>query len=391
MVQSSSLASKIDQPDTQRSHFRDCPDIQCEIDQYSPEEWSQLIGLFDDATCDQTFALRAERWNNDRLSTIVLSRNGQPIACALLVLLTVPILNRGFTYLKMGPLWRPKGQAADPESLQLILEAIEQEYSVRRRLVVISILPPHPQYLDSMADIMRASKYKERSNGMDPDRYLVDVRLNGDEQLKSLSRQWRKNLRKSFKHDFEITIEESEEAIEQFIVMYSAMVSRKKLPGKTPRHELVRLVGELPDHMKPKVVLLSHDGKPIAGAVVTILGSIATGLYSATDDESIRLSAGYALMWRIMNWLGEMEDVHWLDMGGDGDDEGMRHFKKGMIGKAGLIVDTPREFHIWHNHVSWMITESILSGRAVNRNIRDFNMDRVRELFEERKTLSAPQ
>jgi len=361
---------------TARPHH--APGITCEVDRHSPEQWSRLVCGFSDATCDQTFALRAERWGHERLSTIVLSRNGEAIAAAILVILTAPVLKRGFAYLKMGPLWRRKGEKADPENLNLILGAISREYVQRRHLLVIALLPPDPDHIAAAAPVLAGQGFRLRRQGMDPNRYLVNARLGEDEQLASLHQKWRYNLRKSLKNNFEITAHESEAAMEEFVALYLAMVTRKSLPTKTPTETLRELIRELPEGMKPQTVLVRHEGRPTAGAIVGNIGETASFIFGATDNRALPLKAGYAMQWWILSRLREQGGVHWYDLGGDGEDPGLRQFKKGLVGKAGHVVETPREYESWRDPVSWLITESITTSRSVSRVLGQFDMDKIR-------------
>lgn len=363
------------------THSLSSPGITIDIDQYSPEQWSKLICTFDDATCDQTFALRAERWGNERLSTIVVRHDGEALACALLVTLKLPVIERGFAYLKMGPLWRRKGQRPDLNALSLITKAINNEYSLRRRLLVMALMPPDPDFMEAAGQTMLAQNFKVQQSSMDPNRYLVNVKLSEDEQLKSLNQKWRYNLRKSLKNDFEITVHESEAAMARFIALYSAMVNRKQLATKTPDEVLLNLIRELPAAMKPKIVLVSHDGQPTAGAIIGNVGCMASYIFGATDNRALPLKAGYAMQWWIINWLGKQQDVHWYDLGGDGDDPGLRQFKKGLTGKEGHLVMDSREFETWNDPISRIITEGITTSRSMSRNLKNIDLNKIRDWF----------
>lgn len=353
----------------------------CEVDQCTPHEWAAILCQFEDATCDQSWAFGSDKWGEERLSHIVIRENGDVVAAAQLVLIVVPVINRGIAYLKMGPLWRPKGRQANPEALSLILEAIKQEFRDRRGLVVMALLPPDPDFGDIAEGVLHDQEFKIRRTFADPNRYLVNVTLDEEEQLRSMNQKWRYNLRKSLKNEFDISASDSEEALGQFMSLYEPMVQRKGFKETTPINALRQLFNELPREFRPQVIIVRHQGQPTAGAVVGKIGSKATYLFGATDDRALPVKAGYAMQWWIINWLSRKEGIRWYDLGGEAMEPGLRQFKKGLIGKAGQIVELQGEFETWSNPLSWLVAESGFELRSIVRGVKNIYPENLYNWF----------
>ena len=147
------------------------------------------------------------------------------------------------------------------------------------------------------------------------------------------------------------------------------MVARKRFRDTDAVHLLPELAARLPASMRPRVVLASHDGVAIAGAVIVACGDTAYYMYGATEDAALPLKAGYALHWWIVNWLPEL-GVRWYDLGGEAGDPGLRQFKKGLVGKQGAIVSTPGEFDRWPGLRARFTGDAIYAIRALQRRLR---------------------
>ncbi len=353
------------------------PGISVAIDQCTREQWAQTICQFEDATYDQSTSFLADKWGSEKLSHIVVSQNGEPLAAAALVVLTAPLINKGIAYLKMGPMWRRKGRQPDLNTLATIAEAIKQEYSIRRGLMVMVLLPPDADFGRSAEKVLHNHGFQISGKMVDPNRFLVNVSLDEQAQMSSLQQKWRYNLRKSLKNEFTISASTTGESLDRFMSLYETMIKRKGFNESTPVNALKDLANELPDGMTPEIVLVEHDGKPTAGAVIGSIGDTASYLFGATDDRALQLKAGYAMQWWIINRLSERKDVHWYDLGGEAMEPGLRQFKKGLTGKEGVIYAMPGEFETWDDPLSWIVAESVTGLRSLVRNVRSFNAQTV--------------
>jgi lipid II:glycine glycyltransferase (peptidoglycan interpeptide bridge formation enzyme) len=125
----------------------------------------------------------------------------------------------------------------------------------------------------------------------------------------------------------------------------------------------------LPGPMRPQVAMARHDGMPVAGAVIGLLGDTAYYVFGATSEAALPLKAGYALQWWIVNWLTG-KGVHWYDLGGKAMDPGLRQFKKGLVGKCGAILPMQSEFDYWTDPLGRAVADGIYGIRAARGALR---------------------
>jgi hypothetical protein len=331
--------------------------------------WERLISEFEDATYDQTHAYGAHLWGEHKLSDLVLRRaDGVVVAAAQVVLLRPPLLGHGLAYVKFGPLWRRKDEPADPHVLAAMLDALKKEYAVRRGLLLTVLPPPDPVEHDRWRASLDAAGFRARRKLTDPNRYLVDLSIGRDAQLRSLQQKWRYNLNKALAQGITIRRAEREPGLEAFGELYGSMVARKGFVDQSGIGALPALLSQLPAAMHPRIYLGEHAGRPTAGAVVGLIGRTAYYLFGATDDRALALKAGYALQWWI---VGELEGAgRWYDLGGEAGADGLRQFKKGLVGKSGMVLPMLGEFDFWASHLGRLSGDTIFAARAARHAAR---------------------
>jgi lipid II:glycine glycyltransferase (peptidoglycan interpeptide bridge formation enzyme) len=199
-----------------------------------------------------------------------------------------------------------------------------------------------------------------------PARYCADVSLDEDAQLANFDQKWRYNLRQAQKNNFDIRLCDTEAEVAVFRQVHDDMTARKSLDRAARGmidclEDLVRL----PDQIRMRVILVRHEGQPIAGATVGIVGDTAFYVLGATNQTALKLKAGYAMQWWIMRWLST-QNVHWYELGGTGD-PGIRQFKKGLIGKRGVVLETG-EYDKWTQNSARIATDIVYRLR----DARDF-------------------
>jgi lipid II:glycine glycyltransferase (peptidoglycan interpeptide bridge formation enzyme) len=203
-----------------------------------------------------------------------------------------------------------------------------------------------------------------------PSRYCADVSLDENAMLANFDQKWRYNLKKAQKNNFEIRFCETDAEIAVFQKLHDDMTARKSLDDAA-RGMIDHLdeLTHLPDAIRMRVILVTHEGRPIAGATVGILGDTAFYVLGATNAESLKLNAGYAMQWWIMRWLHD-QNIQWYELGGTGD-PGIRQFKKGLIGKCGVVLETD-EFDKWTKPTAQLAADVIYGVRNARASITDF-------------------
>jgi lipid II:glycine glycyltransferase (peptidoglycan interpeptide bridge formation enzyme) len=117
------------------------------------------------------------------------------------------------------------------------------------------------------------------------------------------------------------------------------------------------------------VVVASHEGVPVAGAVVAVCGDTAFYLFGASTDAALPLRAGYALHWWIVSWAAD-RGARWYDLGGEAMSEGLRQFKKGLVGKRGAVLTMRGEFDRWTSRRGRLVADCIYALRDLGRTTR---------------------
>jgi hypothetical protein len=340
-----------------------------EVDRTAPGTWDRIVAGFADASYDQTSAYADTRWGRERISTLVLRDGGRPVACARVVIIRPPLLRAGLAYVKFGPLWRSTNAPADPMVLRSVIAALVDEYCHRRGHRLTVLPRPSPEHNAVEEEVLRSSGFQPRAS-LDPIRYLVDVSLAPEQQLASLGQKWRYNLRKAQQAGLEIASAELEVGIDEFAAMHTAMVARKRFSNRDEVDVCLRAMSAgLPIPLRPTIVFARKDGRALAGAVVGLTGDVPVYLFGASRNEALHLNAGYLLQWWIVNWLRDIGH-RWYDLGGGAMDARLEQFKRGLVGKAGLMLSMPGEHDAWAGVSGRLAGELVYKARDLQRLTR---------------------
>jgi hypothetical protein len=347
------------------------PPVTAEVVDRPGPAWDQMTAQFVDAAYEQSVAYAASRWGARRLVGIVLRDPGRRlvVAAALAVTVTLPLIGAGFGHVKFGPLWRRRGLDPSPALLTHALIALRRELGERRGLLVRVVPPADPDFDAVWIGALRSAGFSQSGVLRDPERYLVDVSLPDAEQLASFGDRWRAQLRKTAP---DLTFEElaGGTALEQFQKVFRSMLRRKGFEDRHGLETLPALLAHPVAAHRTVVFVARHQGEPVALSAIGGAGDTLHALFSATSDGALPLRAGYSLRWWILRRLRD-RGVRWLDLGGDEGDEGLRHFKKGCVGKRGRIVSLPGEFDWCDRRVSRLATQvlDLVRGAVVRYGV----------------------
>ncbi|SRR5579885_726247 len=337
----------------------------CEIVEQVGAAWDALAAGFTDFCIEQSFAFAGSRWSKLRAVGLILREDGaaEPVAMALALIAALPVLGIGLAYVKFGPLWRRKDKPADRDVLFAILDALKQEFGIRRRLVVRVLPPADPDH--DWNEALKRANFSLHKALSDRERYLVDLTLSEQEQLASLGAQWRANLKKA---SSELVIEEPDlqSGIPAFVELYKNMLARKQFRDHHGIEDLPAIAEQAGETLGLRLFLARHQGEPVVGSIIIGSGERVFVPFSATSDKALSLRAGYALRWAIINRL-RGSNARWLDLGGAEGDSGLRHFKLGNVGKRGRVVDIPGEYDFAPNALAAAAARAIELGRGLMR------------------------
>ncbi len=329
------------------------------------DEWDWFAARFDDVRQEQIASFNGVRWHGAGLEYLIVERDGREVAGAVVVMFNVPHTSRGIAFVKWGPLWQLSGHRRDPENLRCALRLIRREYGERRGLF-LSVLPQidadDPGLVSRELD---ALGFSQGAGLRYPLRYLVNTTIDTGELRTSLEQKWRYNLKKAHRNDLSIGWADGHTGLAEFMKLYEAMLERKQFQDTSAIATLDNLMQSPVERHRPAIALVRHDDRVTAGAVIDRTGDCAVYLYGATDDRALPFRAGYAMHWWIAEQLCADPQCRWYDLGGSDGDKGLHQFKKGFVGKSGVMIDTP----VSHDYADTLAAATI--GRAVFL-LRDF-------------------
>jgi len=305
-----------------------------EVDRVSETEWADLMAVFDDANIYQTWSYGAVRWREKNLSHLILKRSGRIVAMAQLRILRPGNLRFGVAYLRWGPICQQRGRELDPEIVQAMAEALRTEYVERRRLH-LEILP-HAFCGTERAQIFQSAfRRLDTKPGIGNEKYrtfVLDLSPSLDDLRKALEKKWRNQLNAAERAPLTIS-KNGSDSYGRFRTLYEEMWQRKKFDTSVSVEEFGRIEERLPSAQKMQVWICEHEGKPVAGIVVSAMGESAIYLLGATSEEGMKVKASYRLQWAMVEWLKE-RGTRYYDLGGIDPEAnpGVYHFKSGFSG-----------------------------------------------------------
>jgi lipid II:glycine glycyltransferase (peptidoglycan interpeptide bridge formation enzyme) len=305
-----------------------------EVDQIEKSAWSDALLNFDDATIYQTWSYGAIHWRESNLSHLVLKREGEVIGLAQLSIKKIPVVNLGIAYIPWGPLWQKRGNPKNYEDLKHLIQALKEEYVIRRRL----LLRIAPNVVDDAQEEMRSLLQMEGfqlNKSIPPYRTLMlDLSPSLQELRKGLDQKWRNQLNRAEKNGMTVIEGDSDELYHKFMNLQNETLDRKKYIPGVDYEEFREVQKELPEPLKMKIMLCEYEGEPITAAIGTSIGNTGIYLLGASGDKGLQLKGAYLLQWAMIQWFKE-RNCRWYDLGGINPDKnpGVFHFKAGLSGK----------------------------------------------------------
>jgi hypothetical protein len=323
------------------------------IDEVDEEAWNAVLAGFDDAILYQTWRYGAERWGEANLSHVILDRNGTPVAAAQIALVRLPVLGSGVAYLNWGPLWRPRGQEADPAVLGPLLERVHEHYARRRGLLTRVMPRSFCDEGDAVRGLLQASGFRARPGLPTYRTILLDLSHSRETLQASLSRKWRKNLRQAEEQDVQIAELKGPEGIAAFLALYEQMHAHKRFVDFSDIQLFARCQARLPEAFRLRILACLHREKPVAAVALSLLGDTPVYHYGATNAQGRELRAGYRLHWWVVQWLREQGfaryDLGGLELAGEA---GVNRFKTGLAGNLGRDVRLIGKYDACHSLAS---------------------------------------
>jgi hypothetical protein len=345
-----------------------------EIDNIDKGGWHEIIQRFDDACIHQTWSFGAARWGRNNLSHLVLKRNGQIIAAAQVTVFRLPVIGTGIAHIKFGPMWQLRGREKNLETYRQIICALREEYAERRGLLLR--LKPWEAEGDAEMRSLREACGLQWKRHLPPYRtFILDMSYTTAKLYKGLKPKWRYNLRRAQEQDLTVHHVQSKEGIDIFMNLYVEMHNRKRFFDMSAINILRDCYTDLPDQLKPQILIGQLRDNPIAGLIISLIGNRAFYLFGATGEKGLESGASYVLHWRAVNWLNE-QGCRWYDLvgahsavGPAGESDGIHQFKAGLIGRCGKEVHMG-DFDAWCSWPSLITVKLATDLRSAYLNTR---------------------
>jgi lipid II:glycine glycyltransferase (peptidoglycan interpeptide bridge formation enzyme) len=335
----------------------------CSVDNIAKEEWHRIVQNFRDGIIDQTWSYATASWGKGELSHLIVNKGDTVVAAAQVVLLQLPLIRRGTAFVKFGPMWEPRDQAAEPEYLARVLHFLRREYVDRRKLLLRIMPRVSPDNPDVMRRQMESEGFRHERI-QHPERYLVNISLPLDLIRGGFKRKWNYNLRKSEQLGFEVVQGNSDEIVGTFLSLYNNMLTRKSFSDSHTIRRLESITHDLPLPLRPRIWLCLYDHQAVSGGVISHIGDTAVNLFGASNERGLKLRAAYFLQWSLIKWLKE-QDCKCYDLGGDCGNAGLHQFKSGLAGKDGVVPSLPGLFDLCENVPSEYISKATFGLRGV--------------------------
>jgi hypothetical protein len=306
----------------------------------SGAEWDALIADFDEVCQEQMYAFAAARWPGVEHEPVAFRLEGEIVGGTLMMVQNLPFGIGRIAVSKWAPMLKD-GHRPDAGAIRAaMVEMLIADFADRRRQM-LSILPHAAlTQLNPAYDWLIARGFRRGSELLFPSRYIVNLRLSDEQQRRSFSQNWRRQLNKAEKMGLAFE-HGAPERLAEFDALYAAMTDRKQFPDHSA-YDTVPALFETPvEALRPELFFVRHDGEVVAGAVIFKAGERAVYLYGATNDRALPLRAGYFMHWHIIRWLRDHTRANWYDLGGTDGFQGLHQFKKGMVGDAGVIRPVP--------------------------------------------------
>ena len=310
-----------------------------EVDTVKEKEWSDLLGLFEDANIYQTWAYGKVRWGERNLSHIILKKNQEVVSIAQLRIFRPPFFKSGMAYLTWGPVFRRRGESSDLAHGIEMVKALYQEYVVSLRMFLR--VKSHA-INDAYNRIFSAfNELGFRSNG-EASSYrtlMVDLSPSEAEIRKRFAQKWRNQLNRAEKNDLQVIEGSNVDLYDTFISLFEEMLSRKKFKPGVDIHQFREIQEQLENPLKMIIFLCHHNGKAVSSLVGSAIGTRGIYLLGATNSDGMLNKASYLLQWRMIRWLNE-QGCKWYDLGGINPEinPGVYHFKAGLGGTESFHI-----------------------------------------------------
>jgi hypothetical protein len=320
--------------------------------------WTNILKEFDDSSFWQTWSFGAIRWGEHNLDHVLLKKGSEILAAAQVIVIRTPLIGAGIGYVKSGPLWQLRRRKRNPDIFRQMLRTLRDIYAVRQGLL-LRVFPNDFEDGTGVRRSILAEEGFEKDQSVGPSwTALIDLSYSLDELRRSLKRQWRQNLRMAERNQLDIIEGVDDDLAKVFLRLYGEMQRRKSSQQIRDIAYFRDAQRDLPDPLKMRILICKHLGDPVAGLVVSPMGSRALAMFAATGDKGLDLRGSYLLHWRMLEAL-KAKNFHWYDLGGIHHETHpyFSQFKAGLVGKLGCEIEYVGQFQACESTMSNLLVK----------------------------------
>lgn len=345
-----------------------------EVDSVKYHDWTRIVDSFSDSSLYQTWDYEAVHSSETHMSHLLLTQDDTVLGAAQLRIVQVPLLRAGIAYVYFGPMWCRRGRDRDVTVLRALLEAIREEYALRRGLLVRIVFNIREGKGPEIPNLLSSTDYYRQARSRTYRTFDIDLSLPLADLRKSFHQKWRNLLNKAEKGELSVEEGTDRNLFCIFHEIYVDLLARKGFPESVNVVDFMEIQERLPKSQKMRVLIASHEGEPCSGLVLSTVGDAAVYLLGATNENGMKKGSSYLLQWRALKWLKE-NGFQRYDLGGINSEEnpGVYHFKSGLAGKKPQEVST---FGVWETSAGPLSPMVIKCGEAFRKIGRAWTQSR---------------
>jgi lipid II:glycine glycyltransferase (peptidoglycan interpeptide bridge formation enzyme) len=340
------------------------------IDETSEAEWSDLLPTFDDATLYQTWSYGAVRWGERNCSRLVLRQDETAVAMALSTVRRLPLAGVGMAYVFWGPLWRRRGEAADPRRWRAALRALKDEYCTKRKLM-LRLVPAEIDADNGEVKSILESEGFVKTPRKEYTTIIMDLSPDLDTIRKNFDQKWRNQLNKAEKSGLQTREGDDEEMFDVFLSLSQEMIRRKRFRPGVDYLQFKSMQRTLPAGQKMRIMQCASDTKPVASVICSSIAGRGIYLLGASGDAGKNLNGSNLLHWKMIQQL-KSDGCRLYDLGGVNPERnpGVYKFKQGLAGKNGAVRSHIGEYQYCANPFSRHFIEASENVRRLMRRLK---------------------
>lgn len=309
-------------------------------------QWQQLVGTFLDYNYRHLWAYSAAcaDLQHARCEHVAIRSEHKIIGVAAVRIKTIPLLGTGLAYISGGPLIR-RGQRGDVAHLAQALQALREEYAVRRGYTLRMQLPPGSrEWLEQAGEQYKACGYGISAQSSAYRTIVLDLAPALETIRSRLAQKWRNQLNAAERKEVQIRSGTQGELWEQFIGLFEQLIERKNFQVELDPRFYARIQNEHEAADRLLVSIATHHDRPVAGHIAALHGDTCFYLLGATSAVGLELKAAYLLQWHVIKTAHE-QGLQAYDLGGidPQGNPGVYLFKSRMGGEE---ITVPGPFEI---------------------------------------------